>query len=129
MEAFIGIPYVPHGRDYTGADCWGLLYLFYRDRLKLAVPSYSAEMEERRFCKQDIAPLIGRELQHWDPVSVPHLGDAVLLRSGRHETHVGVFIGRNRLLHSEGPTPSVIERLDDLRIRNRIVGFYRLKTC
>jgi murein DD-endopeptidase len=44
FDQFVGIPYVAHGRDYAGADCWGLLYLFYRDVLGVQIPSYVAEM-------------------------------------------------------------------------------------
>lgn len=123
---FVGIPYVPHGRDYAGADCWGILYLYYRDVLQKPVPSYSAEMQEREFHRRDIGPLISDEKAlHWRQVDVPEIGDCVLMRTGRHPTHVGVYLGEGRMLHSEGPHPSAIERLDDLRIRNRIIGYYR----
>jgi len=127
LERFIGIPYVPHGREYTGADCWGILFLYYRDVLGTPVPAYSAEMDAREFRHQAIAPLMAVEREKlWQQVDTPQPGDGVLMRAGRHDSHVGVFLGQGRMLHSEGPDPSVIDRIGDMRWRNRISGFYRL---
>lgn len=130
MEQFIGIPYVPHGREYTGADCWGILFLYYRDVLGTPVPAYSVEMDAREFKHSGIAPLIAAEREkHWQQVETPAVGDCVLMRAGRHDSHVGVFLGQGRMLHSEGPHPSVIDRIGDMRWRNRISGFYRFNEC
>ena len=129
LQNFVGIPYVPNGREYGGADCWGLLFLYYRDALGTPIPSYSTEMREREFHRRDIGPLIDAEKEkHWVQVDEPQPGDCVLLRAGRHNTHVGVFLGGSKLLHSEGPDPSVVARIDDIRLRSRIAGFFRLKT-
>lgn len=127
MDRFVGIPYVPHGRDYAGADCWGILFLYYRDVLGTPVPAYSAEMDAREFKHGAIAPLIAEEREKlWQRVDTPQPGDGVLMRAGRHDSHVGVFLGQGRMLHSEGPHPSVIDRIGDMRWRSRITGFYRL---
>ncbi|QND13439.1 C40 family peptidase [Rhizobium leguminosarum bv. trifolii] len=126
MERFIGIPYVQHGRGYDGADCWGILYLYYRDVLGILVPTYVAEMEARRFDRRDIGPLMKAERERdWVQIETPAIGDCVLMRAGRHDSHVGVFLGAGRMLHSEGPHPSQIERMADVRWRDRITGFYR----
>ena len=130
MERFIGIPYQPHGRDYDGADCWGILYLYYRDVLGRPIPSYSAEMRELEFHRHEISQLIVSEkADHWTEVDTPESGDCVLMRVGRDESHVGVFLGGGRMLHSEGPHPSQIERMGDMRWRNRIVGYFRYLSC
>ncbi|PTM92860.1 C40 family peptidase [Mycoplana dimorpha] len=127
MDRFVGIPYVEHGRDYAGADCWGLIYLYYRDVLGRPVPSYLAEMQEREFRPRGIGPLVDAEREaHWIEATEPQQGDVVLMRNGRHHNHVGIRLIGGRLLHSDGPGPSRIERLDALHLRNRIVGFYRL---
>jgi cell wall-associated NlpC family hydrolase len=129
LSKFVGIPYVAHGRGYEGADCWGLLFLYYRDVLGMPIPSYSAEMQEREFHRKDIGPLVDAEIERlWLQIDEPQPGDGVLLRAGRFNSHVGVFLGNGRMLHSEGPDPSVVVRLDDIRLRSRITGFFRLKT-
>jgi len=127
MERFVGIPYVPHGRDYDGADCWGLIYLYYRDVLCRPVPSYAAEMQTREFRPRGIGQLIVAERDaHWVEMAEPRQGDVVLMRNGPHHNHVGIRLDGGRLLHSDGPGPSCIERLDAMHLRNRIVGYYRL---
>lgn len=130
MEQFIGIPYVPHGREYTGADCWGIVFLYYRDVLGSPIPAYSAEMEVRAFKNRDIGPLMAAEREkHWRTVEEPQTGDCVLMRAGRYDSHVGIYLGQGRMLHSEGPEPSVIERINGMRWRNRISGYYRLNNA
>ncbi|WP_310299673.1 NlpC/P60 family protein [Rhizobium sp. BE258] len=129
LSKFVGIPYVAHGRDYDGADCWGLVYLYYRDLLGTPIPSYSVEMHEREFHRRDIGPLIDAEKEkRWLQADAPSPGDCVLLRAGRYNSHVGIFLGAGKILHSEGPEPSVVARLDDMRLRSRITGYFRLKT-
>lgn len=130
MNQFIGIPYLPHGRAYEGADCWGLVWLYYRDVLGLEIPSYSSEMQARDFSRHSIGPLIDGEKQmSWR--ELPELekapGDVVLIRRGLQASHVGIYAGSGLLLHSDGPDPSHIDRLDSISLRSRIVGFYRLK--
>ncbi|MEP2977955.1 MAG: NlpC/P60 family protein [Lentilitoribacter sp.] len=127
MQKYLGIPYVEHGRHYNGADCWGVVFLFYRDELKTPVPSYSQEMYERRFKCRDIGPLIEqvRDL-NWVELKQPVFGACVVIRNGNFNTHVGVYLGNNKILHSETDC-SRIERMDSMNLRGRIVGFYSLK--
>lgn len=121
------MPYVAHGRGYDGADCWGIVFLYYRDVLETPVPSYSEEMAGRGMACAAFAPLISAEVERsWREVPDPVPGSVALLRNGRHPTHVGIVLERRRLLHSEGPGASVIERLDAPTLKRRLVGFYRL---
>ena len=113
--------------DYDGADCWGIVYLFYRDELKTPIPSYSQEMKERRFKCRDIGPLIDAERDaNWVKLERLTYGACVVIRNGKFETHVGIYLGKKRILHSETDC-SRIERLDSMNLRGRIVGFYGLK--
>jgi cell wall-associated NlpC family hydrolase len=130
MERLVGIPYVQHGRSYDGADCWGIVFLYYRDILGRSIPSYVAEMEAREFRPRGIGPLISEERDRaWSEVSAPIAGDVVLMRTGIHHNHVGIYLAGRTTLHSEGPGLSAIERLDALHLRNRVSGFYRLLEC
>lgn len=128
IEGFIGIPYVAHGRDYEGADCWGIVCLFYRDALGRLIPSYSAEMAARTIHRRDVAPLIEIERERWQEVKTPIAGDVVLMRIGRCESHVGVFVGNGLMLHSEVGASELI-RLTDMRVRSRVVGYFRSAAC
>ncbi|MET3611736.1 cell wall-associated NlpC family hydrolase [Rhizobium aquaticum] len=127
-ERFIGIPYIAHGRDYSGADCWGIVFLFYRDVLGLQIPAYSAEMKARAFHHREIGALIEAErAAHWIEISEPANGDVALMRSGRDESHVGIFVAGGMILHSEGEPGSCLVRADDMRVRSRLVGYFRVR--
>lgn len=133
MNDFIGIPYAEHGRDYTGADCWGMVFLYYRDVLNTPVPSYEVEMSSREFRPKAISPLVMAERDaNWTQTQTPKQGDVVVMRNGMHEGHVGIYLDGGLLLHSDGEVNSgysCIERLDGPAIRNRIVGYFRLAQC
>ena len=130
MQDFTGIPYANHGRGYGGADCWGLVYLFYRDALGLEIPTYEVEMSSRRIAPRHVGPLIAAQKDaHWLEVepSEKQTGDVVLMRSGTDLSHVGIYMARDMLLHTEGGDYSVCVPLNSVTIRKRIAGFYRLK--
>ena len=37
---YVGIPYRTHGRDRSGADCWGLICMIWQERLNQPMPEY-----------------------------------------------------------------------------------------
>ena len=39
FETYLGIPWKVAGRDRDGLDCWGLVYLFYKERFGIALPT------------------------------------------------------------------------------------------
>jgi hypothetical protein len=50
------------------------------------------------------------------------------MRTGKNEHHVGVFIEPNFILHGEDfDTESYMAKINDPRVKSRIVGYYRLK--
>ena len=50
LNKYIGVPYVPGGRDMDGADCYGLVKMIYRDGLGLDLPDWETdEIDLRRF--------------------------------------------------------------------------------
>ncbi|EFO32624.1 D-gamma-glutamyl-meso-diaminopimelic acid endopeptidase CwlS [Roseibium sp. TrichSKD4] len=130
MDRLVGVPYVAHGRSYEAADCWGLVWLYYRDVLQVAIPDYLDAMSDVTFVRSEISKVVkGGRLADWESVSEPKTGDVVLMRVGRSESHVGIYLDAGRVLHSEAPGDiSKIERLDGVRLRNRVCGFFRLKS-
>ena len=129
MEKFIGIPYIPHGRDYDGADCWGIVYLFYRDVLGIEIPTYTETLAKKGLRPRAVNSLVEevKEL-NWRPVQEKKTGDVVLMRTGKNEHHVGVFVEPHFILHSEDlGSYSFLSKINDPRITKRIVGYFRSK--
>jgi len=126
MRDFIGIPYRDGGRDYTGADCWGLVWLYYRDELGVDLPPLAGayQNDDRKRISQltdETMPLVGAR-----KVDVPIDGDIVLMRMRGMPTHVGVYVSPGMVLHTHRRTDSVIQRIDSLSLRSRIEGYYRV---
>jgi cell wall-associated NlpC family hydrolase len=125
FDRFVGIPYKDKGRDYDGSDCWGLLYLVYRDLLGIEIPTYS-EAYKNGSDYEEVARLIESRKRTWKRVEdKPKKYDGILIRYGRYNSHVGVFISRNSFIHVQEGGFSVVDDLKSHRWRDRVVGFYR----
>lgn len=126
MNNLIGIPYANKGRDPSvGLDCWGLLREFYREYMGIDLPSYTDDYEDS--CdSHSMAGAIDRYApESWKQVTEPMFGDAVLMRINGFCSHVGVYLQNGQMLHTQAGHDSVIDRLDGIRWKNRIKGYFR----
>ena len=125
FDRFVGIPYVDRGRDYDGVDCWGLVWLVYRDQVGIEIPSYADDYEDSQI-RAECADRIAAGIRHWRERApgAEQPGDAVLIRSGRHICHVGVLTDTGGILHCEEGTDTIISDRAAPTIRNRILGYY-----
>lgn len=125
LEKALVVPFKVGGRDYTGWDCWGLVYCFFRDVRNDPIKSYADEYD-KSLEYGEIADLIVREKPEWRSVEGrPEFGDVGLYRVGRHNSHVALVLPRARMLHCEGRFGTFSERLDNLMWNARNVGYYR----
>lgn len=118
---------VPHRKGqgtWNGADCWGIVELWYRER-------FGIELDDRR----DIPPgpeglQIGFDGKvHWSPVREPRDDDLVVMRTGRIDAgHVGVFFGGS-VIHSEERSGCVCVPLKSKLVASRVTGFLRHRQC
>jgi cell wall-associated NlpC family hydrolase len=125
---FIGVPFLARGRDHAGCDCFGLVYLVYRDVLGITLASYVeayASTEERA----EIAALIAGDASAWPWTSVPagreREFDVALFRRGGLDSHIGIVAARGRMLHVEDGGQSCIETYGNGKWHARLAGFYR----
>ena len=126
IEDLVGIPYVIDGRDAKGADCWGLVVLYFATVHGLDVPRYDAAASMTELDRRALAAMIADGIAPpWVVVQEPRPGDVVLIRHGTAVSHVGIYLDGARVLHSPGPGPSVIERIASPHMARRVVGFYR----
>ncbi len=101
----IGIPWVDHQANYTGADCYGLVYMFYRDVLNINIglpESYAngVRMNEAEFSN-------GIHDTRWEEIERHEPGCVVLCgyRDGV-PSHIGIVVDMINILHSTGSKSS-----------------------
>lgn len=128
FDRFVGIPYLDRGRSIVGVDCWGLLFLVYRELRGIELPSYA----ERYVTGSDrvaMARLIAGELDDWQEIEAgeERTFDGVLMREGNFPRHIGVVTQPGMVLHVFDGQTSRIERYRSGILANRIAGFYRFK--
>lgn len=104
-KKYLEIPYESRGRDFHGVDCFGLVYLFYREELGLELsekwyehnwwknddcenPDFERHADREGFVKV-------QDKQKWDLIFFRVMSDVV--------NHIGIYTGegRNNLLHAK----------------------------
>ncbi|MBI3441730.1 MAG: C40 family peptidase [Proteobacteria bacterium] len=125
---YIGLPFMDHGRDRSGLDCWGLVRLVMAEQFCLALPSYLHEYQ-RTTQVDKISALIERESPKWKaiPLGKELCGDVAVLRVRGRPMHVGMVLGDQQMLHIELGINSALERYVGARWAERLAGFYRYK--
>ena len=125
-DKYIGLPYLENGRTEAGVDCWGLARLFYKDQFNIDLPSYTDEYDGGQ--DPAIISVVNAHIDNWKQLNTPNIGDLCLFNIMGEPTHVGIYIGENKFLHSREGMDSVIESLDNIKWKNRFQGFYKYTT-
>lgn len=99
-----GVPYQWGGLSEDGVDCSGLVYLTFASRLGVDVPRTTAALahQGRRIPRSQLRP-----------------GDLVFFKTGRHQRHVGIYMGQGRFLHASTSDGVRISSLDNVYWRAR----------
>lgn len=119
----LDIPFKEQGRDYTGADCWGLIVLAYRDLFGITLPSNDEYYKDVKNYKELAEALSHRE--GWLPTEAPVTGDVVLFNLSGRPFHIGLMVDEYRFLHLDLETGATLERVDSTLWKKRVEGFYR----
>lgn len=109
---FIGIPYKLHGRDFTGCDCYGLVYLYMLEH-GYTLPkydfSYTLENREKELTVER-ALLLGEQIDEPKELAI------VLFYIRNHPLHVGVFTNGG-ILHTTENRDSVFENINSPKLQ------------
>jgi cell wall-associated NlpC family hydrolase len=127
LRDLIGIPFLQNGRNPAiGLDCWGLCREVLK-RFGLDVPDfpqavYDAIEIDARFSGETRT---GR----WEKIDAPVPGCVVAMAIDpdlpQAITHLGVYIGAGRVLHTINKLNSSLFRTDDRFWGRKIRGYYR----
>ncbi len=124
----LSVPFLEKGRDYEGWDCWGLIYVAYRDLYNIELPIYTGEYNSTRR-REELQRLIAmHKAGDWE-LRTPHEpGDVVLLQMLGRNCHIGLMLPDMYMLHVQEGAASV-ERIDRPPWRdkeyNKVEGIYR----
>lgn len=123
-EKYVGLPFVDHGRDYKGVDCWGLVRLVLAKECGIEVPSYG-EISARDLAKVTDTIDHQSNIEPWRPVERKSVQafDVALMR-GR-PLHVGIMASPTDVMHVEQKIATVLLPLTHPAIARRLIGFRR----
>lgn len=123
---YIGLPFESGGRGPESVDCWGLVCLVYRREAGIDLPPYG-EIGAREARRVSRAVADEQCLGPWRAVVQPRAMDVCVMRAPGHRLacHVGVMADSETVLHVEAGACTHLQRVDDLMLRPRILGYWR----
>lgn len=127
MIKYLNIPFKDKGRDETGVDCWGLVYLYYINEYNVKLDDHCDAYENTQ--DLSIADRVDKETETtWQQIITPQSGDVVLVRMRNRPMHVGIYCGDGLMMHIEENNTPTIEKLGSIKWSKRVLGYYRLKS-
>lgn len=124
VSKYIDIHFTEKGRGMAGCDCWGLVFLIYRDLLDTELPLY-LDSYQNTADEKVVSAAIRNEKVNWEEVDKAQPGNVVLIRLKGQPMHVGVYLGNGRFIHCLDKVGVVIEKVNSITWRDRIVGYYK----
>lgn len=144
---YVGMPFVDLGRDTSGVDCWGLIWLIYKDLLKINLPKYSeysakdlirvAGLMKDEPVQIGFQPVWIRDRANFEvmPKDIAKPFDVLVMvarakagKDGRNisvNTHVGIMLDSTDVLHTEESFDAAVQSVNAISISCRIYGLYR----
>ena len=120
----IGVPFVDHGRDFNGWDCWGLVVLAYRECFGIELPGYE---HISALSSREAGELINIQKKRWTEVTdnQERPGDVLVIREGAWPCHVALVVKKGLMLHVDMKIETCVESYKTGIWVSQIVGAYR----
>lgn len=118
----IGVPFVDGGRGPDGYDCWGLVREVY-NRLGVELQDYKMSCYDAAGFHERAEAERPRWMRH-ELKDAPVPAVVAIRLNSPNISHVGVYIGDGKFLHTREKTGVCIERMDSPVWRHRIEGIY-----
>ncbi len=110
------------GVPYEKMDCWYIAREFYRLVFGIELKRYYDEIPANR----DVAKnLIYTCMGEFEEISSPKFGDLILIRLFGVESHIAVYLGGGKILHTSKKNGCNID--SEAKWKKMIVGYYRVK--
>lgn len=123
-DKYVGIPYLMHGSNFDGCDCYGLVKLIYKNEFNINLPDYSSNYTPNSD-DDEIIDIYKKEVTKWRQVDKPKIGSVVYLMVLGQPKHVGVVINEKQFLHNiNEKSSSSIGDFKSNKWKRRVIGFY-----
>ena len=119
FSKYIGLPYKNKGRDFNGVDCYGLVYLIYKEEKNLKLLDFSNINYCSTWFEKKENHILDNLHKFWDignSVNKPYRPfDVMLFYNSSLKTvvnHCSIYIGDNKFLHVQehGQATSQVSR-------------------
>lgn len=108
------------GRSYQEYNCWDLIKSLYEDIYDLDIHEYYGDNVPKR---QEVEKLIRTNAGEFVKVGLPEPGDILTIKVFGIESHMSLYLGNNKMIHSREKTGVVIESAS--RYEKLITGIWR----
>ena len=126
FSKYIGLKYKHLGKDFSGVDCFGIVWLIFKEERGIILPdfttlNYSPGLLKQNEDKNLIKNIIDGDKSFkkvklpYKPFDCPIFLDSCTMTFANH---VGIFITDNSFIHIKENTTSMVSRLD---------GYYKSK--
>ncbi len=110
LSNYIGLEFQDHGHSMTGANCWGLIYLIYKNEFDIELPKYDKGYEKANIKNgASIEKLTLLEAAKWVHVDSPKFGDVLTFLIAGNRSHVGMTTSDHQMIHIIKGANSCIE--------------------
>lgn len=124
---YLTIPYVFHGRSFEGCDCYGILYLYFREELGIEIDDFAGAVPQYDdYLKSNV--MLENACLEWEeiPIGEVRKNDAVIIDSRTNgPIHCGVMISDTEILQTSSRSGPGVLKLS--RVKHLIHSAYRHK--
>jgi cell wall-associated NlpC family hydrolase len=113
-SSLIGVPYLE-------LDCWGIAREFYRLQFNTELKRYYDEIPQNRAIAEN---LIYTNKGDFKKIESPEFGDIILIKLFGVESHIAIYLGGGKILHTSKNHGCHIDSLK--KWEKVVVAFYRV---
>ena len=124
IDKYLAVPYLHHGRDLNGTDCWGIIIQINKER---NIDILDLENYEQDWAKNGKNDFIDNYYEDWETVKLPRFLDVLLFKNHLGiVSHAGTYLSNGKFIHTHETAGTIISRLT-ARWEQRLDGIYRYK--
>lgn len=130
-DRYIGLPFLDHGRDWCGVDCYGLCRLVYKEELGILLPLHDIGSYRSALKGKEVSQRLNDASNDkvWSKTTQPCRFDIAALSTGNLPSHVGIVVDWPMVLHVQIGGRARLDSFDAPERKKRLFGFYRHRMC